>query len=640
MAHRPHTLLLCLGLAATWAPPALAADVSVRTLLDQSRAAVRNDPERSRQLAQQALAELARQPDADLEVLAHVQLCDYFSERDRPQAEQHLQAGQALLPRSTRPALAAQLLGCEGELRELAGDSARALQLYERAVANAEQSHDSEVLANALYQRGYLRGVRGELASGLADLKRASDLFDRLQKTEEGLNTLLAAALLYDRMGDPAQARRHFEQALAAQRRAGLQREQAVTLHNLGRALENLGDHAAARESFNASLALSEKLGYPRGRAYALRGLASVANREGDGATALRQAQAAAALLGQAPDQRLQAQIALQQGIALRLLQRPAESLQVLGQALGMFEKADSPAEATATRGELATTQAALGDYKAAFEQAQAFKAASDRLLKRQIDERFASLRNETEATAAQRENAATQRALAEEQRANRLRTVSLLLASLLVAVLSVLLLRHRRAGRRMHALAMTDELTQLRNRRAVLDTLQQQLARGERGALLIADLDLFKPINDQHGHLVGDAILRAVAEVLRNVMPREAELGRLGGEEFVAVLPGAEREAALGVAEAARAAVAALDASRWLPDRGVSISIGVTGFAHGDTLTDILRRADEALYEAKHAGRNRVRWMARAPAAEDYAPSPAAPARPTEGAAPGGAPV
>lgn len=615
MTTGARALLLSLGLA--WLHGAAAAGESpARALLEQSRAAMRDDPERSRALAQQALGELAREPDVDLEVLAHVQLCDHFSERDRVQAEQHLQAGQALLPRTTKPALAAQLLGCAGELRELAGDSTQAVRLYEQAVASAEQARDDEVLANALYQRGYLRGVRGELASGLADLKRAGDLFDRLKKIEEGLNTLLAAALLYDRMGDPAQARRYFEQALAVQRSAGLQREQAVTLHNLGRALENLGDHAAARESFRASLALNEKLGYPRGRAYALRGLASVANREGDGATALQQARAAAALLDQAPDQRLQAQIALQQGIALRLLQRPAESLQVLGQALGMFEKADSPAEATATRGELAATQAALGDYKAAFEQAQVFKAASDQLLKRQIDERFAILRNETETAAAQRENAATQRALAEEQRANRLRTVSLLLASLLVAVLSVLLLRHRRVGRRMHTLAMTDELTQLRNRRAVLDALQLQLARGQPGALLIADLDLFKAINDRHGHLVGDAILRAVADALRSVVPPLSELGRLGGEEFVLLLPEADQAQAVAVAEAARAAVAAIDASRWLPDRGVSVSIGVTTFGAADTLADILRRADEALYQAKRDGRNLVRWTLHAAAA------------------------
>ncbi|MBS0445504.1 MAG: diguanylate cyclase [Proteobacteria bacterium] len=623
---------------------AAADEPSARALVSESRAAMRNDPERSRLLAEQALALLARQPDADLQVLAEVQLCDYYGERDRPIAERHLAAAQALLPRTTRPALAAMLLGCDGELRELAGDTAQAMTLYDRAVATAEAAHDDDVLANALYQRGYLRGVRGELASGLMDLRRASDLFDRLHQTEEGLNTLLAVALLYDRMGDHEQARRYFENALEAQRSSGLVREQAVTQHNLGRALEHLGDWASARASFDTALSLSQKLAYPRGEAYALRGLASVSNAEGDGDAALRYAQQAATLLDRAPDERLRAQIALQRGVALRLLHRAPESVAVLTDALKVFDRADSRAESTTARGELAASYAALGDYKAAYEQERAFKAASNELLKRQIEERFATLRVEFETTvtdrenqALKRENAASERALAQEQLANRLRTVSLVLAGILVAVLSVLVVRHRRASSRMHGLAMTDELTQLRNRRHVLATLQQLVASGMPGGLFIADLDLFKAINDTHGHLVGDEILRAVAAALRDALPADSELGRLGGEEFVVILPAADRLHALRLAEEARRAVAALDATRWLRDRGVTISIGATAYMHQDDLGAILRRADEALYEAKRSGRNCVRWMPReaetvaidltAPAAEP-GPAPDLPAQ------------
>ncbi len=602
--------------AAVASLPTAADEPTARALVEQSRAAMRNDPEQSRALAEQALAVVARQPDPNVELLARIQLCDYFGERERAVAEQHLKAGQALLPRTTQPALAAQLLECEGDLRELAGDTAAAMSLYQRAVAAAEVAGDDEVLANALYQLGYLRGVRGELAAGLNDLRRASDLFERLHKTEEGLNTLLAVALLYDRMGDSGQARVHFEQALAAQRNAGLMREQAVTQHNLGRALENLGDRAAAKASYEACLALSEKLAYPRGRAYALRGLASVSNAMGDGAAALKYAGAATALLDKAPDERLKAQIALQRGIALRLLNRPGDSLAALNEALKVFTAADSHAEATAAQGELAATHAALGDFKAAYEHASEFKTLSDQLLKRQIEERFASMKVEfdTAATdredrALKRENAATERALAEEQRANRLRTVILLLSGVLVVVLSVLLRRHRRDSTHMRGLAMTDELTQLRNRRHVLGSLQSMIADGSSGAVLIADLDLFKAINDVHGHLVGDEILRAVSGVLRAAVPADAELGRLGGEEFVVILPGTEAAVAQQIAEQARSAVAALDASPWLPDRPVTISIGATSFGRGDTLSTVLRRADDALYEAKRSGRNCVRW-------------------------------
>ena len=165
-----------------------------------------------------------------------------------------------------------------------------------------------------------------------------------------------------------------------------------------------------------------------------------------------------------------------------------------------------------------------------------------------------------------------------------------------------------------MHGLAMTDELTQLFNRRHVLSTLQGLIASGTSCAVLIADLDLFKAINDRHGHLVGDEILRAVAAALRSAVPSSAELGRLGGEEFVVILPASGLADAVAIAEKARLSVEAIDASKWLPDRGVTISIGVTQATRKDDLSAILRRADAALFEAKGSGRNCVRSNSSAP--------------------------
>jgi len=608
-------LLVLVLLVAAGGTQAQSQATSAKTLVEQSRAAMRQDPDRSRALAEQALAELAQQANADLQVTAHWVLCDYHAERDRPAALQHLEAGRALLPRSTRPALAAQLFGCEGDLAELAGETARAMALYEQSVHLAQAAHDDETLANALFQRGYLRGVRGELSSGLADLRRAMDIYERLRLPQQALNTLNAVATLYNRMGDHAQARRYFEEALKAQRSAGLVREQVVTQHNLGRALENLGDWQAARISFEAVLSLSKEISYPRGEAYALRGLASVRNAEGQGEAALSLLDRAAALLDKAPDERLRAQIALQRGIALRLVRRPAEGLGVLIDALKVFETADSQAEVAATFRELADTQAAMGDHKAALAYARQFKTVSDRLLKRQIEERFATSKIELDTAMTDKENqllkrekAATERALEQEQRAGTLRAVALGLAVMLVAVLVWLVVRHRRTSRHMHGLAMTDELTLLPNRRYLLGSLREMIDAGRPCAVLIADLDLFKAINDEHGHLVGDHILRAVAASLRSVMPVHAELGRMGGEEFIVLMPGSTLDEALAAAEKGRREIAALDASQWLRDRGVTISVGVTVCGPGDELSAALRRADDALYEAKRSGRNCVK--------------------------------
>lgn len=605
----------------------------VRQLVEQSQAQVKVDPERSRKLAEQALQQLATRPDADLQLRAQLLMCDYQSERDRAAAEQHLALGRALVDRLQRKGLAAGLKGCEGGLFEGAGDNTGALALYEQEVQLAEQAQDDEMLADGLFNRGHLRGVRGEFASGLTDLKRARALFERLQMPLYTLTVENTIAILYNRMGDYAQARRYYEAALKAQTDAGLRREQAVTQYNLGRALENLRDWDAAQASFDNVLKLGRELGYTRGIAYALRGLASVQNARGMPQMALTLLDQAAAQQKSVLDARLSAQILLQRGVALRLLHRLPESAVALNDALKVFTQADALAEQAATHGALAETLAEQGDWRGAFEQQTRFKALTDQLLSRQLDERFATLKVEYDNAARDREmvllqqaQKLTEHALAQERRAGRWLSVAIALAAVLLVVLGALAWRHSRTSVAMRGLAMTDDLTGLPNRRAALTVIEAQLARTPpHCAVLLADIDLFKAINDNHGHLAGDHILRAVGEAVRAIGIATAQpgacLARFGGEEFVAVLPGVALDTAVAAAERFRLQVAGLDVSRWAPGRGVTISIGVTLVAAGDTVSSLLRRADEALYAAKASGRNAV--VARpAPQREVSAPS------------------
>jgi len=622
--------LLLLPLCAHAADDALD---EVRQLVEQSQVQVKVDPERSRKLAEQALQQLATRPDADLQLRAHLLMCDYQSERDRAAAEQHLALGRALVDRLQRKGLAAGLKGCEGGLFEGAGDNTGALALYEQEVQLAEQAQDDEMLADGLFNRGHLRGVRGEFANGLTDLKRARALFERLQRPLHAVTVENTIAILYNRMGDYAQARHYYEAALKAQTDAGLLREQAVTQYNLGRALENLRDWDAAQAAFDSVLELSRDLGYTRGIAYALRGLASVQNARGVPQAALTLLDQAAAQQKGVPDARLSAHILRQRGVALRLLHRLPESAAALNDALKVFTQAEALAEQAATHGELAETLAEQGDWRGAFEQQTYFKAATDQLLSRQLDERFTTLKVEYDNAARDREmlqlqqtQKLTEHALAQERLAGRWLSVAIALATVLLVVLGALAWRHSRTSVAMRGLAMTDDLTGLPNRRAALTVIEAQLARTPpHCAVLLADIDLFKAINDNHGHLAGDHILRAVGEAVRAIGIATAQpgacLARFGGEEFVAVLPGVALDTAVAAAERFRLQVAGLDVSRWAPGRGVTISIGVTLVAAGDTVSSLLRRADEALYAAKASGRNAV--VARpAPQREVSAPS------------------
>jgi len=160
---------------------------------------------------------------------------------------------------------------------------------------------------------------------------------------------------------------------------------------------------------------------------------------------------------------------------------------------------------------------------------------------------------------------------------------------------------------------SITDSLTGLANRRHFVATAEAELSRTQRHqrriSLVLLDIDQFKAINDQLGHSVGDAALRALAEALRPLVRREDLLARVGGEEFAVLLPDTTLEAAALKAEQLRAAVRALRIPT--PEGGqfhLSISLGVaqTG-PNCDALTTLYATADRRLYRAKHLGRNRV---------------------------------
>jgi two-component system cell cycle response regulator len=176
---------------------------------------------------------------------------------------------------------------------------------------------------------------------------------------------------------------------------------------------------------------------------------------------------------------------------------------------------------------------------------------------------------------------------------------------------------RLRANYRRSLSLALTDELTGLYNRRYVFAHLNELLARipdnGNKTAVMLFDIDHFKQVNDRHGHPAGDEVLRELAgRALRHV--RSVDLvGRIGGEEFIVVMPETNLSGATLVAERLRAAVAEdpfmLEGSRTLPVT-VSIGVAITG-DRNDKIDDLLKRADDALYTAKNGGRNRVVTLA-----------------------------
>ena len=180
---------------------------------------------------------------------------------------------------------------------------------------------------------------------------------------------------------------------------------------------------------------------------------------------------------------------------------------------------------------------------------------------------------------------------------------VTIIVTGMIALAFSLITSRQRE---QLLLLATKDPLTGAGNRRG-LDTKLAEVVNsfnrsGTQSSLILLDLDHFKKVNDLYGHAVGDQILKRVTEIINLRIRITDSLYRIGGEEFIVVLEGADLHKAVHLAEQLRTLV---DANELVPDHAVTISLGVAELKDGESANDWLHRADEALYRAKDAGRN-----------------------------------
>lgn len=293
---------------------------------------------------------------------------------------------------------------------------------------------------------------------------------------------------------------------------------------------------------------------------------------------------------------------------ALLALGRPAEALRVLADAEAPraregLAKMDVPyfratMEVRAAMNDAAGTAAAARAYADALQRRQ---HEENHRLATELQERHASAQKEAE-----------NRVLRGQQEVQHLRMLALVamlvLAGLALAALGVYLVQQRRLRARLKRLAEADELTGLPNRRAILELLNDAAARKRGGrAIAMLDIDHFKRVNDRFGHATGDAALVTFARACSGVLREGDVMGRLGGEEFLLVLQRARAAEMQPLFDRLRRALQASPVDGMPADERLTFSMGAVDLPAEADIEAALREADEALYRAKAAGRDRM---------------------------------
>ncbi|MDX1625340.1 MAG: diguanylate cyclase [Wenzhouxiangellaceae bacterium] len=471
-----------------------------------------------------------------------------------------------------------------------------------------------DIRLKALERAANIHQVLENHSRAFALLSNAIELLPEATRAEDKAGTLGFAARLHASAGQVAMAMDYAARARELARESGSPRLDCWTLHVLAGVQLEAGRKALALETARELLETCQAAEAPVLRAVgsAVMGNALLENGEVGSAIgwlerAVDQTRAAGYAVG-VDDARVDL------GRALVRAGRGEEGAEVLTSVLEHAGVGDADLYVVHTT--LADVREEQGRHADALEHLEAAEVVQQRLfdqrLARQIayhqvefesevrDQELELLRQQNRVFALEREA---------EQRRQRTRWIGAAMIALVAILLGVLLLRMQHERRRYRRLAKRDGLTGLYNHSrfhiVAAEALARARERGKVSALIAADVDLFKQVNDRYGHQAGDAVLAALGTMLAELFPPPDVVGRVGGEEFAIFLPGSNRLQARQRVEQIRRRLQPVSFGG--ESIAITLSFGIAE-ARGRTRLEALRsRADDALYRAKRAGRNQT---------------------------------
>lgn len=516
------------------------------------------------------------------------------------------------------PASEARALLCRAGFTMQTSGSQRGLPDVDKAIALLERAREPQLLAEALEARGDIQSLLGEQARAMLDFQRARAAYREAGIAHEVEPLMQSVAVAYRRMGDVEQAQRHFTGALARMRERRNWEGVAVNLIQLGFVHVESGAPDKGLDAFREAADVAGRHKDASSQNAARMGLA-------EAQIALGQPEAALATLAQARagfaaehDASSDDMLLLLSGQAMARKGNHAGAMAHYGAALPLILRNGNDRYLAMLYKAQAASQEALGQAAAALEDHKRYTELQLKLhgkmrleQSRMLEYEYRIRQREFENRRLREDAQVRQDQLAVLERVRRWQGAALVLGAVLVALLAALALRQWRRSRNLRTLAMLDPMTGAASRIGIEDAasraIAQAAATGEPLAVLMLDIDHFKSINDRYGHAAGDRALATAVAAWQAHLRAPDSLGRIGGEEFLAVCPDTPLAAALLVAGRLREATSAMRFPTIDPELRISVSIGVAQALHGEARDSLFDRADAALYRAKQRGRDRV---------------------------------
>ena len=494
-----------------------------------------------------------------------------------------------------------------------------ALPAYEEGIRIARRLENDRLIADGLTWRGSAQSLLGEQAKALFDFLEAQRLYEVARNTTAAQSNLIRIAIIYRRLGEYDKAGEYLRQSMVFAQRKQDKQEQMTVNMQLGFLATERGDAVAAVAPLQQALALARETGSRQSVGAALLALAQSSNARQQYAEALQHLAHAAREFQAVSDNSNTGMLALQSAEAHAGLGQHELAAREFDIAEANVRHSDNMRYLAELYEERSKNQEALGKPAAALADLK-LKMKADAALARMAKTQLTTLMSyqfDTERRELENHKLAADQALKEQQLAalERVRSwqwLVILLAGVLLLMTLWLARRQLRRSRRLHRLALTDPLTGISNRRHIEHMLHIAVDEARRAdrwlTVIMLDIDHFKRVNDSHGHPAGDQVLEQIVKACQGALRHFDRFGRMGGEEFLIVLPDTDLEGGLQVAERLRANVAAARPPVAGVELQLSISLGVAQLRATDTgATSLVRRADAALYHAKDNGRNRV---------------------------------